>query len=124
MNLFVKLGLAALAGATVLFGLNSIDNKKKETEDTATSSREDEDIMMTGIPEDDNDIQDEEIISPKKKSNFMRNLKKTQFIIDCVSRFVTCLCRIVDCISDMFGSRRNNYAYGNSYCGGSTTIII
>ena len=114
MNIFAKIGLAVLAGTAVLLGINSVEKSCKEDankEDTMTSSFDDEvDEVIIEEP------------SPKRKV-FARKLKKVQGVVERVSSIITCICRIVDCIGDLFKDNRRSYATATSY-GSSTTIIF
>ena len=124
MNLFCKLGLAALAGAAVLLGINRAEKCNVTTNTNGGNNN---------IPSSDEnnsfsspEINNEQPNDNKKSDGFIKKVKKTQAIVEAVSRVVTCVYRICECISEMFGKKnysRSTYSVGNgSY--GSTTIIL
>jgi hypothetical protein len=74
---------------------------------------------MTSSPTDDTPSENHH--KGNKKSGFMSSMKKTQTVMETISRIVTCVYRVVECINEIFGGAR----YARSFCqGGSTTIII
>ena len=115
MNLFCKIGLSVLAGAAVLFGINCVENKNatSSVKDNETSSpiTEDEDVSITSSP-------DEKI--GEKKSDFMKSAKKTQVTVETISKIITCLYRVFECINDIFFINRYN-RYSSFH---QSTIII
>ena len=123
MNVFKKAGLAVLAGAAVLFGINFFE-KKNEVKNISSGEENlnalaDESVTMTSSPTDD--TPNENHHKGNKKSGFMSSMKKTQTVMETISRIVTCVYRVVECINEIFGGAR----YARSFCqGGSTTIII
>lgn len=123
MNVFKKAGLAVLAGAAVLFGINFFE-KKNEVKNISSGEENlnasvDESVTMTSSPTDD--TPNENHHKGNKKSGFMSSMKKTQTVMETISRIVTCIYRVVECINEIFGGAR----YARSFCqGGSTTIII
>ena len=123
MNVFKKAGLAVLAGAAVLFGINFFENKNEVKNITSgeenLNTSVDESVTMTSSPTDD--TPNENHHKGNKKSGFMSSMKKTQTVMETISRIVTCVYRVVECINEIFGGAR----YARSFCqGGSTTIII
>jgi hypothetical protein len=123
MNVSKKAGLAVLAGAAVLFGINFFE--KKNAVKNISSGEEnlnasvDESVTMTSSPTDDTPSENHH--KGNKKSGFMSSMKKTQTVMETISRIVTCIYRVVECINEIFGGAR----YARSFCqGGSTTIII
>lgn len=123
MNVFKKAGLAVLAGAAVLFGINFFE-KKNEVKNISSGEENlnasvDESVTMTSSPTDDTPSENHH--KGNKKSSFMSSMKKTQTVMETISRIVTCVYRVVECINEIFGGAR----YARSFCqGGSTTIII
>lgn len=112
--------MAALAGAAVLLGINSVEkrcnNDNQPTEDS-------DDILVSGSSIVEETEDEEDCYSSPKKQSFAKRLKKAQSVIERISSVVTCICRIVDCIGDLFKENRyNSRSYSSSYCG--TTIII
>lgn len=123
MNVFKKAGLAVLAGAAVLFGINFFENKNEvkniSSGEENLNTSVDESVTMTSSPTDD--TPNENHHKGNKKSGFMSSMKKTQTVMETISRIVTCIYRVVECINEIFGGAR----YARSFCqGGSTTIII
>lgn len=123
MNVFKKAGLAVLAGAAVLFGINFFENKNEvkniSSGEENLNTSVDESVTMTSSPTDD--TPNENHHKGNKKSSFMSSMKKTQTVMETISRIVTCVYRVVECINEIFGGAR----YARSFCqGGSTTIII
>lgn len=123
MNVFKKAGLAVLAGAAVLFGINFFENKNEvkniSSGEENLNTSVDESVTMTSSPTDD--TPNENHYKGNKKSGFMSSMKKTQTVMETISRIVTCVYRVVECINEIFGGAR----YARSFCqGGSTTIII
>lgn len=123
MNVFKKAGLAVLAGAAVLFGINFFENKNEvkniSSGEENLNTSVDESVTMTSSPTDD--TPNENHHKGNKKSGFMSSMKKTQTVMETISRIVTCVYRVVECINEIFGGAR----YARSFCqGGSTTIII
>jgi hypothetical protein len=127
MNIFVKLGLSALAGAAVLFGINCVEkhNEKKNEKanvepENKSSTLESEGVTVTSSPNEE--IQKE---NNPNKNKFMESAKKTQVTIEVVSKIVTCMYRIVVCINDIFSTNNRHY-YGSCYNNGcyQGTIII
>ena len=123
MNVFKKAGLAVLAGAAVLFGINFFENKKEvkniSSGEENLNASVDESVTMTSSPTDD--TPNENHHKGNKKSGFMSSMKKTQTVMETISRIVTCVYRVVECINEIFGGAR----YARSFCqGGSTTIKI
>ena len=123
MNIFKKAGLAVLAGAAVLFGINFFENKNEvkniSSGEENLNTSVDESVTMTSSPTDD--TPNENHHKGNKKSGFMSSMKKTQTVMETISRIVTCVYRVVECINEIFGGAR----YARSFCqGGSTTIII
>lgn len=123
MNVFKKAGLAILAGAAVLLGINFFE-KKNEVKNISSGEENlnasvDESVTMTSSPTDDTPSENHH--KGNKKSGFMSSMKKTQTVMETISRIVTCVYRVVECINEIFGGAR----YARSFCqGGSTTIII
>lgn len=123
MNVFKKAGLAVLAGAAVLLGINFFE-KKNEVKNISSGEENlnasvDESVTMTSSPTDDTPSENHH--KGNKKSGFMSSMKKTQTVMETISRIVTCIYRVVECINEIFGGAR----YARSFCqGGSTTIII
>lgn len=123
MNVFKKAGLAVLAGAAVLLGINFFE-KKNEVKNISSGEENlnasvDESVTMTSSPTDDTPSENHH--KGNKKSGFMSSMKKTQIVMETISRIVTCVYRVVECINEIFGGAR----YARSFCqGGSTTIII
>lgn len=123
MNVFKKAGLAVLAGAAVLFGINFFENKNEvkniSSGEENLNASVDESVTMTSSPIDDTPSENHH--KGNKKSGFMSSMKKTQTVMETISRIVTCVYRVVECINEIFGGAR----YARSFCqGGSTTIII
>ena len=126
MNIFVKLGLSALAGAAVFLGISCVGkhnekrNEKASVEpENKSSTLESEGVTVTSSPNEE--IQKE---NNPNKNKFMESAKKTQVTIEVVSKIVTCMYRIVACINDIF-STNNRYCggYYNNGCYQGTIII-
>ena len=128
MNFLCKLGLAVLAGAAVILGINKAEEFKapKTKEESKRGSEEEQsessnDTYMSGNPNEPDDKHQEN----NKSNKFMKKVKKVQVTVEVISRVVGCIYRICECISEMFGNRRNYNYYNNcSNNGGSTTIIL
>ena len=122
MNFLCKLGLAVLAGAAVILGINKAEKCSVTTNANGENNTSSENSVDSTIPSSEQIPQE----SNKKSGGFMKKVKKAQTIIEVVSRVVGCVYRICDCISEMFGKRNNNYSNGHYYCNnnGSTTIIL
>lgn len=114
MNLFCKIGLSVLAGAAVLFGINCVEKKGARSKNDASSSDDifnDEDVSITSSPEGK---------ESEKKVDFMKSAKKTQTTVEMVSKIITCLYRVFECVNDIFFVNRYN-RYSTFH---QSTIII
>lgn len=114
MNLFCKIGLSVLAGAAVLFGINCVEkrNANNSDEDISSDIINDEDVSITSSPE--------EKVNEEKKPGFMKSAKKTQITAEMVSKIITCLYKVFECVNDIFFI--NRYSRYSSYH--QSTIII
>lgn len=118
MHLIFKIGLAVLAGAAVLVGINQVEKNSHESNfDNKDFSKED-DISITDIPTGEE--------TGSKKSKFMKNLNTAQHVVERTGRIITGITRIFENVNDIFSDRcsRNYYNGYEERRFTGTTIII